>query len=152
MKTRLQFLIQYKKSNLVLQCSGSGKSRLFWALWNGIEPLGECHLGPKNCSHFLKVCIYDCESTIKAIGNQYKKNFDVFPILQGFLLPEFANFLCIFRTVFWTDGQMRISTDNSHYATQNSSPREYEDDLPAALRQMQGSHSFGYHILHLNSI
>ncbi len=23
------------------------KSRVFWALWNGIEPKGECHLGPK---------------------------------------------------------------------------------------------------------
>ncbi len=22
-------------------------SRVFWALWNGIEPIGECHLGPK---------------------------------------------------------------------------------------------------------
>ncbi len=25
---------------------GPWKSRLFWALWNGIEPIGECHLGP----------------------------------------------------------------------------------------------------------
>ena len=23
------------------------KTRIFWALWNGIEPIGECHLGPK---------------------------------------------------------------------------------------------------------
>ncbi len=26
---------------------GPWKSRLFWALWNGIEPIGECHLGTK---------------------------------------------------------------------------------------------------------
>jgi hypothetical protein len=26
---------------------GSWKLRLFWALLNGIEPIGECHLGPK---------------------------------------------------------------------------------------------------------
>ncbi len=26
---------------------GPRKSRVFWALWNGIEPIGECHLGPK---------------------------------------------------------------------------------------------------------
>jgi hypothetical protein len=71
-------------------------------------------------------------------------------------LPDFTGVFClnaqfyIFRNVFWTDGQMRISTDNSRYAM-NGSPGEYEDALPAALRQMQGSHSFGYHILHLNS-
>ncbi len=23
-----------------------------WALWNGIEPLGECHLGPKKLEIF----------------------------------------------------------------------------------------------------
>jgi hypothetical protein len=27
---------------------GPWKSRLFWALLNDIEPIGECHLGPKN--------------------------------------------------------------------------------------------------------
>jgi hypothetical protein len=26
---------------------GPWKLRLFWTLWNGIEPLGESHLGPK---------------------------------------------------------------------------------------------------------
>ncbi len=26
---------------------GPWKLRVFWALWNGIEPIGECHLGPK---------------------------------------------------------------------------------------------------------
>ncbi len=26
---------------------GPWHSRVFWALWNGIEPIGECHLGPK---------------------------------------------------------------------------------------------------------
>ncbi len=26
---------------------GPWKWRVFWALWNGIEPIGECHLGPK---------------------------------------------------------------------------------------------------------
>ncbi len=26
---------------------GPWGSRVFWALWNSIEPIGECHLGPK---------------------------------------------------------------------------------------------------------
>ncbi len=26
---------------------GPWNSRVFWALWNGIEPIGECNLGPK---------------------------------------------------------------------------------------------------------
>ena len=30
---------------------GPWKSRVFWVLWNGIEPIGECHLG-----HRFKVC------------------------------------------------------------------------------------------------
>ncbi len=31
------------------KCEGIGPwtSRVFWALWNDIEPIGECHLGPK---------------------------------------------------------------------------------------------------------
>ncbi len=29
---------------------GHWKSRVFWALWNGIEPTGECHLGPEKPS------------------------------------------------------------------------------------------------------
>jgi hypothetical protein len=26
---------------------GPWESRVFWALWSGMEPMGECHLGPK---------------------------------------------------------------------------------------------------------
>jgi hypothetical protein len=26
--------------------------RVFWALWNGIEPIGECHLGPKKLEFY----------------------------------------------------------------------------------------------------
>ncbi len=33
---------------------GSWNSRVFWALWNGIEPIGECHLGPKNSRMVVK--------------------------------------------------------------------------------------------------
>ncbi len=29
----------------------------FWALWNGNEPLGECHLGPKKVEHNVQGCI-----------------------------------------------------------------------------------------------
>ncbi len=31
------------------------KSKHFWALWNGIEPYGECHLGPKKVEKLCKV-------------------------------------------------------------------------------------------------
>jgi hypothetical protein len=92
----------------------------------------------------------DFES-IKAIGNLFKK-LRRLSCFTGFLFCLNAEISFVFlRTVFWTDGQMRISTDNSGYAM-NGSPGEYEDALPDALRQMQGSHSFGYHILDLNSV
>ncbi len=31
---------------------GPGNRESFWALWNGIEPIGECNLGPKNLYSF----------------------------------------------------------------------------------------------------
>ncbi len=44
---------------------GPWKSRLFWVLWNGIEPMGECHLGPKKVEHY-KFIIYSLRNNLIA--------------------------------------------------------------------------------------
>jgi hypothetical protein len=40
------------------------KSRLFWALWDGIEPIGDWHLGPKKAScglaYYCKRSGFEC--------------------------------------------------------------------------------------------
>ncbi len=44
----------------------------FWALWNGIEPIGECHLGPKKLSIYWAQPPPTCPSNGSArIENHY---------------------------------------------------------------------------------
>jgi hypothetical protein len=54
---------------------GSWNSRVFWALWNSIEPIGECHLGPKNSrtpKHYARGCInHRCKNTIVSMLYDY---------------------------------------------------------------------------------
>ncbi len=37
---------------------GPGKSTLFWGLWNGIEPIDECHLGPKKSRVYITYMVH----------------------------------------------------------------------------------------------
>jgi hypothetical protein len=48
---------------------GPWKSRLFWALWNSIEPIGECHLMPKTLSHCSPHPIPPSRTYKKSTGN-----------------------------------------------------------------------------------
>jgi hypothetical protein len=47
----------FEAAKSITRASGRGlgtwKSRLFWALCNGFEPFGECHLGPRKVEYRL---------------------------------------------------------------------------------------------------
>jgi hypothetical protein len=53
---------------------GPCNSRVFWALWNGMQPIGECHLGPKKlCINHRCINSYTA-STSKTFRFRFRKN------------------------------------------------------------------------------